>query len=321
MFNNIPLIYNADQLLDHSLRKARKITIADRNPHYKQKKELIARTDSFATIIVTKLESYIREFPSLEQLPLFYQDLIDIRVDTNKLKKSLGAVDWARKTIQSIYAKQSRGLHKTHNLDFLKQKNKEIIGRVSSVLQQVNSDLQFLADAENVLKSFPDIYDVPTVVIAGYPNVGKSSLLRCLSRATPEVAQYPFTTKEVYIGHMTVKQRYDEFQVQLIDTPGLLDRPLMEKNDIEKQAIAALQHLATVIVFILDSSETCGYSLEDQQHLLQDLKNMFADTPFIVVENKADIKTTDDPYVKISCQDGAGIEELKELITSSIVET
>ena len=319
MFNKIPLIYTADQLLDHAYRKTKKITISDRNAHFKHKKEVIARTESFSTIIVTHLESYVKKFPSLDQLPLFYQDLIDIRVDTNRLKKALGAVDWARKTIQSIYSKQSKGLRKSHNLDFLKQKQKEIIGRISSVLHQINDELQFLADAENILKTFPDIHDVPTVVIAGYPNVGKSSLLRCLSKANPEVAQYPFTTKEVYIGHMMVEQRFEEIQVQLIDTPGLLDRPLDEKNDIEKQAIAALRHLADVIVFLLDSSESCGYSLQDQQRLLKELQTMFPDTSFIIVENKIDMKTTDSNYLKISCETGEGIDELKTLIQEKSV--
>jgi len=40
-----------------------------------------------------------------------------------------------------------------------------------------------------------------TVVVAGYPNVGKSSFIRLVSTAEPEIAAYPFTTKGVIVGH------------------------------------------------------------------------------------------------------------------------
>jgi nucleolar GTP-binding protein len=84
--------------------------------------------------------------------------------------------------------------------------------------------------------------------------VGKSSLLRCLSSAKPEIAQYPFTTKEIHVGHIEKTEKYITKRFQIIDTPGLLDRPLSKRNEIEKQAIAALTHLADLIVFVLDVS-------------------------------------------------------------------
>ena len=87
-------------------------------------------------------------------------------------------------------------------------KQKEIYGRISSVIKQIEKVLQFVSDAQRILKDFPEILDVPTVVIAGYPNVGKSSLLRKLSSAKPKVAQYPFTTQEVHVGHIDRKKKY-----------------------------------------------------------------------------------------------------------------
>jgi len=44
----------------------------------------------------------------------------------------------------------------------------------------------------------------------------------------------------------------------VIDTPGLLDRPLDERNAIEMQSIVALGHLDASIMFFIDLSETCG---------------------------------------------------------------
>jgi uncharacterized protein len=52
-------------------------------------------------------------------------------------------------------------------------------------------------------------------VILGAPNAGKSRLLTRMSRATPEVAPYPFTTREPHVGMM----EWEDVRVQLIDTP------------------------------------------------------------------------------------------------------
>lgn len=314
MFEKIPTVLCAEDLLERSFRKTKKIQIHDRDIFYKNKKTIIAKTDSFATNVITTLEKYVKEFPSIENLPLFYQELIDIKIDVDKLRKSLGAVDWARKTCKNIYSKQSKSLKKSKNINFLKQKQQEIYGRISSVVKQVDNELILLAEAQNLMRKLPEIHDLPTIVIAGYPNVGKSSLLRCLSSAKPEIAQYPFTTKEIHVGHIEKKERHVTKRFQIIDTPGLLDRPLNERNKIEKQAIAALTHLADLVVFILDPSETSGYSLENQKHLLSQIKKMFTGSAIILVENKADVKKTSSPNLKISCTTGEGIDTLKNEI-------
>jgi nucleolar GTP-binding protein len=316
MFRNIPPILTSKQLLDRSISRTKKIQIHDRDKRYEIKKIVIARTETFVTDLTSRLESYVKNFPSIDKLPLFYQEIIDIKIDTDKLKKSLGAIDWARKTILMVYSTQSSSLIKSGNVEFLKQKQKEIYGRVSSIVKQVDKNLVFLSNAQKILRTFPDIEDILTVVIAGYPNVGKSSLIRQLSAAKPEVAQYPFTTKQIYVGHMEKTVRYEKKQYQIIDTPGLLDRPLSERNNIEKQAIAALRHLADLIVFIFDPSETSGYPMSEQTLLLENIKKLFCDVPFIIVENKVDVKNTGSANRKISCTTGEGIEELRQEILS-----
>ena len=316
MFRKLPVVLNAEDIIDRSFKKSKKIKITDRNALFRKKKTIIAQTDSFATSIIVTLENYVKKFPSIDNLPSFYQEIIDIKVDTNKLKKSLGAVDWARKTCQMIYSKQVRSLRKSKNIDFLIKKQQEIHGRITSVVKQIDKELLNLGKAQNIMKEFPNIEDIPTVVIAGYPNVGKSSLLRCISKAKPQIAQYPFTTKEIHVGHMERKDKYILKRFQVIDTPGLFDRPFSERNDIEKQAIAALTHLADIIVFMFDASETCGYSLDDQKHLLLQMKKMFKYSQFIVIENKMDRKKTKSKNLKISCETGEGIDILIEELFS-----
>ncbi len=304
MFKNLPIVISADKLLESSFKNSRKKQINDRNTLYKKKKTIIARTDSFSKDVISRLEQYVKKFPSIENLPSFYQDIIDIKIDINKLKKSLGAIDWARKTCQMIYSTQFKSLKKSKKINFLMQKQKEIYGRISSVVKQINKDLLFLAKAQIIIKDFPEIQDITTAVIAGYPNVGKSSVLKRLSSAKPTISQYPFTTKEIHVGHIERKEKYVIKRIQLIDTPGLLDRPFSKRNDIEKQAIAALSNLADIIIFIIDPTEICGYSLEDQLNLLSQIKKMFNDSNLIIVENKLDLKNTGSNYLKISCETG-----------------
>ena len=316
MFNKIPSIYSSEELLDIAFKKTQKIQITDRNYIYRKKKTIIAKIDTFSTYIINTLENYVKKFPSINNLNLFYQDIIDIKFDINKLKKSLGAADWAKKTCQEIYSKQSKSLKKSKNIDFLINKQQEIYGRISSVVKQIRKELDYLSDVQKEIKKFPEILEIPTIVIAGYPNVGKSSILQKLSSAKPIIAVYPFTTKEIYVGQIISKERHIKKIYQIIDTPGLLDRPFSKRNDIEKQALSALSNLADIILFILDLSETCGYSIKDQMHLLSHIEEIFSNSDLIVIENKADYKKTDSTNLRVSCKTNEGIDLLIDEIFS-----
>jgi nucleolar GTP-binding protein len=317
MFKEIPIILTADQLVERAITKAKKKVILDRDPFYKKKKTILARTESYANVLIEQLHSYVHSFPSIENLPQFYQELLQIHIDNDRLRKSLGAVHWAETTCQQIFVSQIRSLRISRNPDFIRQKQKEIYGRLSSVVHQVDNHLDTLIETQRFLQQLPTIEDIPTIVLAGYPNVGKSSLLQQLSHAKPMIAQYPFTTKEIYVGHMEKKEKYDIKRFQVIDTPGLLDRPMEKRNEIERLAIAALTHLADVIVFLLDVSETCGYSLTDQINLQKLIEKQFENVPILIVECKCDLKKSQSNNMKISSTTKEGIKELKDLLFQS----
>jgi len=317
MFETVPFIHTADNLIDQAIRRSKKKYITDRNSMYQKKKTIIARTDSFGTIIVDSLHRYVHEFPSIDQLPLFYQEFLQIHIDINMLKKSLGAVQWAETISKRILASQTSSLKKSKNIDFLIQKQKEIYGRISSVVKQISENLDVLIKTQKIIKALPHLSDIPTIVLAGYPNVGKSSLLRCLSKATPEIAQYPFTTKEIHVGHMEKKEKFHIRRFQIIDTPGLLDRPFEQRNDIERLAIAALTHLADVIIFLMDPSGTCGYSIAEQQHLLDYIQTEFTDVEILIIDCKADIPHVKTTNLPISCTKNEGIKELQDMLFTS----
>jgi nucleolar GTP-binding protein len=318
MFTDIPQILTADQLIDRAIKKSMKIIKTDRDPRYRYKKTIIARTESIGSFLTELLDSYVKKFPSIENIHPFYQEIIQLHISVDKLKKALGAVQWASQTIKRITKSQLPALRRTLNKQLIQTKNREILGRISSVLKQIDDQLIILVKAQMMLKDLPEIQDIPTIVIAGYPNVGKSSLLRKLSNAKPAVAQYPFTTQKIYVGHMNYKENHISHRIQLIDTPGLLDRPLSKRNTIEKEAIAALRYLADIILLISDPSETCGYTLTNQEQLHQQVVDLFPQIPLIEIENKSDIKSMKSDKLKISCVDNQGIEEVKKLIIKLI---
>ena len=315
---HIPPIHCAQDIIDSAFTHAKKTHLSPSLKEGPMPKRYAGHTDAIYNGIVSILDSYVKAFPTLDQLPLFYQEIINIQVKTDDLKKALGAVSWAKETSSNIYKMQRRQLLRERTEDGLKKRQKVIIGRLSSILYQIDPQLKFLSNARALLRELPEIGDVPTAVIAGYPNVGKSSLIRLLSNAKPLIATYPFTTKQLFVGHIPRPRRYSQDMYQIIDTPGLLDRPLEERNPIERQAITALTHLADLIIFVFDPTETCGYTLQDQEHLLEYLKGVFNDVPFLIVENKSDVKTTGTTHWKISCETGQGIPELKAEIVARL---
>jgi nucleolar GTP-binding protein len=121
-----------------------------------------------------------------------------------------------------------------------------------------------------------------------------------------EVQPYAFTTQSLYVGH--TDYRYLRWQV--IDTPGLLDRPLEERNVIEMQSITALAHLRCSVLYMLDISERCGTSIEDQCNLFKSIRPLFVNKQLIVIANKVDVQ----PYDTLP-------EKSKDLIQSIIKDS
>ena len=275
----IPTILFYNELLDKAFHKAGKISEnpKTRNRLERKKKYVISIINTVTDILDSTLGKYVSAFPSFNQLHKFEFELINITIGIDKLRKSLGAIDWARNQVRNISSqiiKKVNGIKGEKEYSKLEQLRRMFYGRVSSVLEQVATNLKFLNSSREYLKKLPQIDpEITTIVVAGYPNVGKSLLVKRISSAKPKIATYPFTTKQLNLGHMLINHR----KIQIIDTPGLLDRSPQERNKIEKQAIMAIRYLADLIIFILDPSEHCGYTIEEQQRLLEDVRILFKD--------------------------------------------
>jgi len=305
----IPTVLDSDELTDKAFSRAAKIFKNGTNALDSKKKTSLAKVTASGDIIVTTLKGYVERFPRIEKEEGFFPELVDLVIGLDNYKKSLGAMNWAAGRTERLKNESLRNIRKSKDENVIESVRSSFYGRLSSILKQISKDLEFLQDAKNKFRKLPHIEsDVATAVIAGFPNVGKSSLVRKLSTATPTVAPYPFTTKGIVIGHMEDGWR----RYQIIDTPGLLDRSLDERNDIEKQAVLALKYLTNVMVFILDPTESCGYPMEKQLALLSSVEKGFSEVPIIVVESKCDMSRSPSGNLKISAETGENVDVLTE---------
>lgn len=293
----------SEELLDKAFRRASR---AEDN---------ISQVQKAGTILSDNLSNLIRKFPSFENLPPFYREMADIIVGIDKLRISLSRLRWASRQIRLI-TRDFTGRMKRSRGESSSSARKAAFGRISSVMRSVEKDLLFLNDARNILRRIPAIDpDQPTILIAGYPNVGKSSFITLITGARPEIASYPFTTRGIFVGHFNRGEK----RFQVVDTPGLLDRPLSERNEIERQTMAALRHLKGVVLYILDPSGHCGYPLESQLCLAQDLKGQMK-LPMLIVANKADLPRTEvqgcDGFLEMATATGQGVNEVLEKLLS-----
>ena len=235
---------------------------------------------SFSKEIGSRLSGITKNFPSIDGMPEFYQELIHRTLDYSLLKQSLGAVAWARGAIEDIAGEHKKKLKHSRAEDEIKKIMNSFYGRASSIAKQIRGNLEYLEESRRKMLDFPAIKtDIFTVAIAGFPNIGKSTLLSRITPAKPKIKEYAFTTKGLNLGYA----RIGLHKIQCIDTPGVLARE--KKNSIEEQAYLVLKYLADVIVYIIDLTET--YPLKEQEKLLKGLKEY--DKPIIVYLSKTDI--------------------------------
>jgi nucleolar GTP-binding protein len=317
MLERVPTILSAQEILDKAFLKANKLEVPDPDKYHRIRKTEEAQMKHIAETCAEALARYVAAFPNFERMSSYEQELLDIVVGLDDLKKALGHVSWTEEKITDVYRQCARSMREMRNTTGIQAQKRRFSGRCASLLKDCDKDLTFLREARDRVRMLPTIHaEYPTVVIAGFPNVGKSSLLAAWTRATPEIAAYAFTTKAANVGHFPIKGAHgkDTF-VQVVDTPGLLDRPASKRNAVEKQAVAALRHAADAVLFLIDMSETSGYSIAEQEHLLAQTEREMSGIPLVVAETKADLVRSTTDRLKISPLTGEGLPALQDAIT------
>jgi ribosome-interacting GTPase 1 len=167
------------------------------------------------------------------------------------------------------------------------------------------------------------------VVVVGPANVGKSALVAALTNATPEVADYPFTTWTPTPGMMLM----ENVQIQLIDTPPL-------NRDYVESELLDLIRKSDLILLVVDLQTYPIQQLEDTIAFLQEhrivprrLKDRYTEQrhltfkPLLVLVNKSDDESSDEdfevlrellgddwPLLPVSATTGRNLERLKQAV-------
>lgn len=168
------------------------------------------------------------------------------------------------------------------------------------------------------------------VVLVGAPNAGKSRLLSRLTRAQPEVAPYPFTTREPQVGMM----EWEDVKVQLVDTPPITP-------DFMEGWVSSMVRSADAAVFLVDLGDDDGpFAADSVLDRLKDVKTILAGDPpsddedfstqyvkTLLLANKIDMPGAAErleivremygtrfPIHVLSAEHGQGLEEAREAI-------
>jgi GTP-binding protein len=122
------------------------------------------------------------------------------------------------------------------------------------------------------------------VGLVGLPNAGKSTLLAAVSRATPKVADYPFTTLEPVLG--VVEAGYDSYV--MADLPGLIEGAHRGAG----LGLEFLRHIerTSLLIHVVDASqEDPSHAVEVIDNELASYEPSLADRPQILAFNKMDV--------------------------------
>jgi len=165
------------------------------------------------------------------------------------------------------------------------------------------------------------------VVLLGYPNVGKSSLLAAVTRARPKVADYPFTTTLPLTGMMS----YQDILIQLVDTP-----PITEEL-VPDGLPGTLRNADALLILVDAGSDNCLEQLLQCYNYLTEKKIVLSEVSSgkrgippdrcMVLATKADVDGCADhiqimselgppelEIVPVSAKTGLGLELLREKI-------
>jgi len=197
------------------------------------------------------------------------------------------------------------------------------IERVGDAFEEESSALLDLIRTAQILRRLPrPSLDEPMLVLVGMPNVGKSSLITVTSTGTPEINDYPFTTRRLKMGHV---EALSGARYQVMDTPGVLYRPEEERNPMEGLTLCAVKHLPSAVVFVMDLSGTCGAQSDPklQLRVREQIRGLFGHRPWLDVRSKADLPLAEgiapeevpEGTLSVSVVEDTNIEELKRRMT------
>ena len=276
---------------------------------------------------------------------LFYEPIIKAKNGGHGMGKKMAGRSGANKVVKVplgtiVYA--ANGTHESHEtqpiVDLTREGQEFVLcrggaggkGNVHFKSSRNRAPRQYSEGEEGEKGIF--LFELRTIAdagLVGYPNAGKSTLLRKISAARPKVAAYPFTTLHPVIGVMELPGYR---RATIADIPGLIEGA--------HQGLGLghefLRHITRcrVLVFVIDVAGSEGRnSMEDLQNLRREIDlydPTLSSRPWLVVANKMDLPDAEEnlramqkrfPRIKIipaSAAKGEGMAELKDILAETI---
>nr|CAG8608706.1 13117_t:CDS:10 [Entrophospora candida] len=238
-FKRIQPVPSANDFLDIVLSKTQRKTPTVIHKQYKitRIRQFYMRKVKFTQeSFEEKLKNMLEEFPKLDDIHPFYSDLMNVLYDKDHYKLALGQINTARHLIDQVAKEYTRLLKFGDSLYRCKQLKKAALGRMATIMKRQKDSLAYLEQVRQHLARLPSIDpNTRTLLICGYPNVGKSSFINKVTRADVDVQPYAFTTKSLFVGHMDYKylrwQISEKDGVQIVQLSCHTDEGLMDACD------------------------------------------------------------------------------------------
>jgi GTP-binding protein len=172
---------------------------------------------------------------------------------------------------------------------------------------------------------------IANIGFVGYPNAGKSTLLKTLTQSNPKIGNYPFTTLHPNLGVL----KHNNHELVIADMPGILERA-SEGIGLGNQFLRHISRTA-VLVFVIEPTLP---DVSDILSTLSTLKNelntydptLLSEKKNLVVVSKTDVLSPSDlstlqtilgdtSFIPLSCYWNNGIDALKDTLIKMVYDT
>ena len=128
---------------------------------------------------------------------------MNILYDKDHNKLALGQTNTAKYLIDVVARDYQRLMKYNDSLYRCKMLKRAALGRMCTIMKKQKQTLEYLEEVRQHRSRLPSIDpNTRTLIISGFPNVGKSSFINKVIRADVDVQPYAFTTKSLFVGHM-----------------------------------------------------------------------------------------------------------------------
>ncbi|KAF2556115.1 hypothetical protein F2Q68_00017883 [Brassica cretica] len=244
-----------------------------------------------------KLSTILRDFPLPNDIHPLYMDLLRFVFDKDRYSFSLGQVNTAKDLIASIANDYANLLAFGGSLKECKALKASAVAGMFSVVNEITPGLAYLEQLRQHMGKLPLVDpDAPTILVSGYPHADKT-------RFVDGIVDFSAKSVAFVVGFSGYE---GSMRCQVID--GVLDKPVFGDCDVVVDALAL--HLGDAIVlFFLDVSGTCGYSVADQVVFFHSVKAVFVDRPLLIVCDESDLMQVSEEDWRLIEEMGGGVGE------------